>query len=75
MFFLSTTLLESELVRIFCQPISILNPIPPSDAVRKQEKKYCRGSFQFSIVKIKKYHPSRNLKFGILGIFQKLKIA
>jgi len=26
-----------------------INPLPPSDAVRKQ-KKYFRGSFQFSIV-------------------------
>ena len=31
--------------------ISYLNPLPPSDAVRKQ-KIYFRGSFQFSIVTI-----------------------
>ena len=30
-----------------------INPLPPSDAVRKQKKKF-RGSFQFSIVKIEK---------------------
>jgi len=40
----------------------------------ENRKKYFRGSFQFSIVKIeKKYHPSRNLKFKKIGIFQSLK--
>jgi len=29
-----------------------LNQLPPSDAVRKQKKKYFRGSFQFGIVTI-----------------------
>jgi len=29
-----------------------LNPLPPSDAVQKQEKKKFRGSFQISIVTI-----------------------
>jgi len=49
------------------------NPLPPSDAVR-QEKNYFRGSFQRSIVTIIKiYHPSRNLKFDNLGIFQSFK--
>jgi len=37
-------------------------------------KIYFRGSFQFSIVKIKKYHPSGNLKFNNEGIFQSLKL-
>jgi len=37
-------------------------------------KKYFRGSFQISIVTIQKYHPSRNLKFNYLGIFQSLKL-
>jgi len=37
-------------------------------------KKYFRGSFLFSIVSIKKNHPSRNLKFYNLGIFQSLKL-
>jgi len=33
-----------------------------------------RGPFQFSIVKLlEKYHPSGNLKFKYLGIFQSLK--
>ena len=34
-----------------------------------------RGSFQFSIIKIKKkISPPRNLKFNNLGIFQSLKL-
>jgi len=38
-------------------------------------KKYFRGSFQFSIVTIKKkYISSGNLKFHYLGIFQSLKL-
>jgi len=32
----------------------LFNPLPPSDAVRKQKKKYFRGSFQFSIAEIQK---------------------
>jgi len=37
-------------------------------------KKYFTGSFQFSIVTIKKkYHPSGNLKFNNLSIFQSSK--
>jgi len=51
------------------------NPPTPGDAVRQQKKKYFRGSFQFSIVIIKKkYHPSGNRKFNYLGIFQSLKL-
>jgi len=37
-------------------------------------KKYFRGSFQFSIVLIKKYHSSGNLKFYNIGIFKSLKL-
>jgi len=37
-------------------------------------KNYFRGSFELSIVHFKKYHPSGNLKFINLGIFQSLKI-
>jgi len=37
-------------------------------------KKYFRGSFQFSIVTVQKYHPCGNLKFNYLGIFQTLKL-
>jgi len=32
----------------------LINLPPPSDAVRKQKKKYFRGSLQISIVTIKK---------------------
>jgi len=35
---------------------------------------YFKGSFQFSLVTFKKYHPSGNLKFNYLGIFQSLKL-
>jgi len=37
-------------------------------------KVYLRGSFQFSIVTLEKYHPSGNLKFNNLGISQSLKL-
>jgi len=49
------------------------NPLSPSDAVRKQ-KKYFRGSFQFSFVTIKKISPPGNHTFNYLGIFQILKL-
>jgi len=49
-----------------------LNPLPPSDAVRKQKKN--RGSFQFSFVTVQKMSPSGHLKFDYLGIFQILKL-
>ena len=31
---------------------SEFNPLPLSDTVRKQKKKYVRGSFQFTVVNI-----------------------
>jgi len=38
-------------------------------------KNYFRGSFEFKIVRIKeKYHPSGNMKFNNLGIFQSSKL-
>jgi len=38
-------------------------------------KIYFRGSFQFSIVQIKKkYHHPGNMEFNYLGIFQSLKL-
>jgi len=52
--------------------LNCLNSLPPSDAVRKQNKN--RGPFQFSIVTIQKYHTPGNLKFNNLGIFQSLKL-
>jgi len=55
-------------------PLTTFNPLPPSDAVRQQKKlfyrifsvQYCRN--------LKKYHPSGNLKFHKLGIFQSLRL-
>jgi len=53
----------------------INNPLPPSDAVRKQKKYgYFIGFFRFSIVTIQKISHPRNLKLGYLGIFQSLKL-
>jgi len=49
------------------------NPLPPSDAVRKQRKNLEDLS---SLVpsQLKKYHPCVNLKFNSLAIFQSLKL-
>jgi len=38
-------------------------------------KKYFRGLFSSVLLKFKKYHPSGNLKFKYLGIFQSLKLC
>jgi len=35
---------------------------------------YFRGSFQSALSQFKKYHPSGNLKFNNLGIFQSSKL-
>jgi len=52
-----------------------VNPQPPRDAVRQQQKKYFKRSFQFSIVTVlKKYRLSKILKFNNLGNFQTLKL-
>ena len=41
-----------------------------------KRKFHLRGTIQISIVTIlKKYHPSRNVKFNNLGIFQSLKLC
>jgi len=37
-------------------------------------KKYFRGPFHSVLSQYKKYHPSENLKFKYLGIFQSLKL-
>jgi len=56
----------------YIQCLALINPLPPSDTVRKLKKNIF---FYFSIVTIlKKYHPYRNLKFNYLGIFQSLKL-
>ena len=51
-----------------------LNPLLPTNAVRKQKKKYLRRFFQFNTITILKYHASENLKFNNLHIFQSLKL-
>ena len=42
--------------------VALHNPLPPSDAVRKQKNKRISSSV---MSQIKKYHPSGNLKFNI----------
>jgi len=49
------------------------NPLPLSDAVR-QQKKNLEDLFSSVLSRFKKYHPSGNLKFNNLGIFQSLKL-
>jgi len=50
----------------------LLNPLPPSDAVRKQKNILEDLSSSLSS-QFKKYHPSGNLTSNNLGIFQRLK--
>ena len=49
----------------------MFNPLPPSDAVREEnrEKNILEDLFSSVLSQFKKkYQPSRNLKFNILGI-------
>jgi len=50
-----------------------LNPLPPSDSETKK-KINLEDLFSSVFSKFKKYHPSGNLKFNNLGIFQSLKL-
>jgi len=53
----------------------LLDPLPPSDAVRKQKKMFWRiFSVQYCQNLKEKYHPSGNLKFNNLGTFQSFKL-
>ena len=55
--------------------VILINPLPPSDAVRKQKKKtISEDPFSSVLSHFKKYHTSGNLKFNNLGIFQSLKL-
>jgi len=54
--------------------ISYVNPLPPSDTVRKQRKNILQDLFSSVLSQFRKYHPSENLKFNNLGIFQSLKL-
>jgi len=52
----------------------LVNPLPPSDAIRQLEK-FILGDFLSSVLsEFKKYHPSGNLKFNNVGIFQSSKL-
>jgi len=51
-----------------------LNPLPPSDAVRKQKKNILSDLFSSVLSQFQKYHPSGNLNYNILGIFRRLKL-
>jgi len=50
---------------------SFLNPLLPSDAVRKL---ISEDLFSSVLSQVEKYHPSGNLIFNNLGIFQSLKL-
>jgi len=49
------------------------NPLPPSDAVRKQKKNILEDLFSWVLSQFKKYHLSENVKNNNLGIFQSFK--
>jgi len=49
--------------------LMLINPLPPSEAVRQQKKNILEDLFSLVFSQCKKYHPSRNLKFKYLGIF------
>jgi len=50
-----------------------INPLPPSDAVRQQKKKF-EDLFSSVLSQFKKYYPFGNLKVDYLGIFQSSKL-
>jgi len=52
----------------------VINPLPPSNAVRKQKKTILEVLFSSVLLHLKKYHLSDNMKFDNLGIFQSLKL-
>jgi len=49
-----------------------INPLPPSDAVRKQKKNVLDDLFSSLLYQFKNYHHSENLNY--VGIFQSLKL-
>jgi len=52
-----------------------INPLPPSDAVRKQKNLLLEDLFNTLMLQFKKYHSSENLKFANFDIFQSLKFG
>jgi len=65
--------LQKELFQIGIPEVKHLTHYRPAMPFENR-KKYFRGSFQFCIVTVKKYHPSGNLNFDNSGIFQSLKL-
>jgi len=53
---------------------SLLNPLPPSDAVRKQKKNILEYLYSSVLAQFKKNQPFGNLQFNNLGFFQNLKL-
>jgi len=56
------------------KPERKINPLPPSDAVRKQKKNILENLFSSVLSQLKQYFPSRNLKLNNLGIFGSLNL-
>jgi len=52
---------------------NLINPLPPSDAVWQHKNIISEDLFISVLSQFKKYHPSGNLNFNNLGIFQSLK--
>jgi len=53
---------------------STFNPLPPSDAFRKQKKNILEDIFSSVLSELQKYRPPGNQKFHYLDIFQSLKL-
>jgi len=62
------------LYHIFKLLKTIISPVPPCDAVRKQKKNILEDLFSSVLTQFKKYHPLGNLKCNYLGIFQSFKM-
>jgi len=52
----------------------VLNPLTPSDALRKHRNFGLQDLFSSVLSQFKKYRPSVNLQFNNLGNFQSLKL-
>jgi len=70
--FTQKTVIETVGLKIWF--ITITNYLPPSDAVRKQNKNILEDLFSSVLSQFQKCNPSENLKFNDLGIFQSLKL-
>jgi len=63
---------QTNLADVLCGG-TLTNPLPPSDAVRKQ-RIILQDLFSSVLSHCKKYHPSGNMKINYLGIFQSWKL-